>query len=151
MYEQAPPVTYIEEPVFREVTIKGNTVQKEQWRMEDLPIVPKKWEILPIQDKKQHLGKIRKLIKEAETFVNAGDAAREGQLLVDELLLENRVFPFSPKVERLWVQSVARADLLKAMSNLKPNSDLSHYTNPRLGVLVRIGCTWNELELSIYT
>ena len=38
--EQAPPVTLVEEPVFREVTIE-ETVQKEQWRMEDLPIVPK--------------------------------------------------------------------------------------------------------------
>jgi DNA topoisomerase-3 len=53
--------------------------------------------------------------------VNCGDAGREGQLLVDEVLEECGVDPFGPKVRRLWVRSMAEADMIAALRSLEPN------------------------------
>lgn len=109
MYENAPPEHYSE--------------ALKQWRVDSLPIIPDKWTLLPLKDKKQHIRSIAGLLKEARVVVNAGDAAREGQLLVDELLLENGWDPFSKATKRLWVRSVARKDLLEALASMVPNAE----------------------------
>jgi len=52
------------------------------WRLEDLPIVPKKFEYKPIsKDHKKRLDAIKKLWKEADTVYCATDAGREGELI----------------------------------------------------------------------
>lgn len=107
MYENAPPEYY-------------NQAYKN-WSIENLPIIPGEWKLLPAQDKKKHIAAIRALLKESNHVVNAGDAGREGQLLVDELLIELQWDPFSDKTSRLWVRSVARKDLLDALKSMAPN------------------------------
>lgn len=109
MLEQAYPEEYDE--------------KYSKWNVNDLPIIPEKWKLNPIKDKKDHIKKIKALLKDASEVVNAGDAAREGQLLVDELLIELGWNPFTNKTLRLWVQSVARADLIKAIKSMKTNAD----------------------------
>ena len=56
--------------------------------MQDLPIFPTQWKLLPKSDKgvKAQLKVIKTLIPKAQTIVNCGDPDREGQLLVDEIL-----------------------------------------------------------------
>lgn len=110
MYELAEPKSYDE--------------RWAKWRLDDLPIsvANDDWQLVVSSDKKAHMSKIGKLIKSAETLVNAGDAAREGQLLVDEALVAHHINPFGPNVLRLWVQSMTRADMLAALSDMKPNT-----------------------------
>lgn len=115
MYETSPPEAY--DPKY------------SQWSLDHLPIVPDKWKLNLDADKRDHVGKIKKLIKEANFVVNAGDAAREGQLLVDELLYENGWNPFSDKTFRLWVRSVARKDMLDALSKMEPNVNKKNLYN----------------------
>lgn len=109
MYEQAPPQAY--DPKY------------EKWNLDDLPIIPEKWKLLVSKDKKDHISGIKTLLQQAKFVVNAGDAAREGQLLVDEVLIENKWNPFDEKTFRLWVRSVARKDLLDALNSMLPNSE----------------------------
>ena len=96
-----------------------------KWRLGDLPIMVANddWKLEVSADKKPHMSKIGKLIKAAQTLVNAGDAAREGQLLIDEALVAHQINPHGPNVKRLWVQSMTRADMLAALSDMKPNAD----------------------------
>ena len=108
MYETAPPQAY--DPRY------------EKWNLNDLPIIPENWKLQISSDKKDHVKSIAGLIKQAEYLVNAGDAAREGQLLVDEVLLENGWNPFDNNTYRLWVRSVARKDMLDALSSMELNS-----------------------------
>lgn len=93
----------------------------KQWKMEHLPIIPDKWRRSPHRDKAAHLKIIKDLLKNSKIVVNAGDAEREGQLLVDELLEEMGWDPFSPKTKRVWVSSMAEKDVIKAINEQFPN------------------------------
>ena len=57
----------------------------KQWRLEDLPIVPQKWQLIPKKETYKQLKTVEKLVQQADVLVNAGDPDREGQLLVDEV------------------------------------------------------------------
>lgn len=109
MYELANPDHYDE--------------RYKQWRAEDLPIVPHKWARSAHKDKSAHLNAIRSLLKQSKIVVNAGDAEREGQLLVDELLEEMGWDPFGTSTQRIWVSSFAERDIIKAIDDQFPNAD----------------------------
>src|SRR3546814_19358632 len=76
------------------------------------------------KDKQSQVGAIRELLKSAKYVVNAGDAAREGQLLVDEVLIENGWDPFTDRTKRLWVKSMARKDMLEALRTVRQHAEL---------------------------
>ncbi|EGT5711441.1 DNA topoisomerase III [Cronobacter dublinensis subsp. dublinensis] len=57
-----------------------------RWNLADLPIVPEKWQLQPKPSVAKQLNVIKKLLREAQEIVHAGDPDREGQLLVDEVL-----------------------------------------------------------------
>lgn len=88
------------------------------WNFEDLPIAPTHWPWLP---KKQHIARIRQigeLLRHAECVIHVGDPDNEGQLLVDNVILENR---YRGPVMRLWAQACDPVTLSKALANLTPN------------------------------
>jgi len=72
LLEQAEPDAY--NPEFK------------SWKFEHLPIVPEKWQLKPKVATRSQLTVLKKLVKQADTIVNAGDPDREGQLLVDEVI-----------------------------------------------------------------
>lgn len=95
------------------------------WRIEDLPLTPDRFvRKAGSQDYQvKQLGIIRNLLKSAQVVVNVGDAGREGQLLIDELLQEMKWDPFGPNTKRLWIQSLTEKDLIAAMNKMFPNKD----------------------------
>lgn len=95
----------------------------KSWKMDDLPIVPDRWRRSPHKDKSAHLSVIRGLLKSTKTVVNVGDAEREGQLLVDELLEEMGWDPFASNTKRMWVSSMAEKDMVAAVNGIFPNKD----------------------------
>jgi DNA topoisomerase-3 len=95
----------------------------KRWQMSTLPIIPDKWKRKAHKDKQPHLAMIKGLMSKTNTVVNVGDAEREGQLLVDELLEEMGWNPFSEKTKRVWVSSFAQKDLLAALDGMFPNKD----------------------------
>lgn len=64
----------------------------KKWIFSDLPIIPNEWKLKPNPNTKEQLKILKELIKKADSFVNVGDADREGQLLVDELLINCKVY-----------------------------------------------------------
>ena len=87
LLEQAEPDAY--DPVYK------------QWRLDHLPIVPEQWQLQAKPKTRKQLSVLRKLVKEADQLVHAGDPDREGQLLVDE------VFDFL-KVSKTRKQQIQR-------------------------------------------
>ena len=77
LYELAPPDAYLPDDI--PLSSKG----QKRWRLEDLPILPSSWQKLPKPSAKDQLTVIRGFLKSASEVVNAGDADREGQLLID--------------------------------------------------------------------
>ena len=113
LLEQAEPDAYLP------AGLTGKS-GKKPWRLEDLPILPKAWKMLPKKEKgaAAQLSKIGKLLKEASMVVHAGDPDREGQLLVDEVLEH---FRSRLPVKRFWVSAVDPASIRKGLANLKEN------------------------------
>jgi len=91
---------------------------KKYWREADLPIIPERWILHPKEDAKKQLAVIGKLLKQADTVVNAGDPDREGQLLVDEVLQH---FDCRKPVQRFWVSAQDSVSLQRGLAALKDN------------------------------
>jgi DNA topoisomerase-3 len=85
-----------------------------------LPVIPTTWKLSPRDGGAgKQVKVIRDLLKEAAEVVNAGDADREGQLLVDEVLL---FLNWKGKTSRLWLSSLDDASVRKALSGIKNNA-----------------------------
>jgi len=91
----------------------------KQWSVDTLPIAPTLWK-LKIKDGMQGQVKaIADLLKRADVVINAGDPDREGQLLVDELLiyLGNR-----KPVKRVLVNDYNEKPVRKALAEISDNT-----------------------------
>lgn len=90
----------------------------QRWEFDHLPIIPEQWKLLPKQDRIGRVQVIKKLLKSADTVINAGDCDREGQLLVDELL---EYHGNNRPVLRIWLSALDPASVTKALACLDDN------------------------------
>lgn len=115
MLENAPPDTYLPSNV--PLGKSGTKI----WRLEDLPIFPRDdgWVMLPIAKSQDQLNHIKTLIGRAASIVNAGDAGREGQLLIDEIL---DYANWRGKTERIWLSATNDSAVDAALGALLDNA-----------------------------
>jgi len=107
MLEQAEPEIY--DPVFK------------RWSHDHLPIVPQKWKLTEKKQTRKQLGVLRKLIKQADLIVHAGDPDREGQLLVDEVIHYLGREPTQAK--RLLINDLNTSAVKSALGKLRNNGE----------------------------
>ena len=108
LLEQAEPEAY--NPIFK------------QWRLEHLPIIPDKWQLIPRKDVAKQLRTVEKLIHQADELVNAGDPDREGQLLVDEVFsYANLSVEKRDQIKRCLISDLNPSAVEKAVQKLQPN------------------------------
>lgn len=91
--------------------------QLKAWRIEDLPIVPTKWQLTPVAP--DLLKTIKSLLPRATRVVHAGDPDREGQLLVDEVL---EFLGYRGPVDRLLISDLNPPAVRKAIEELRTNA-----------------------------
>lgn len=96
----------------------------KKWNMADLPIIPQQWQLRPRKSSSQQLTVVRKLLKDANQIIHAGDPDREGQLLVDEVLDYCKV-PNSKKetVQRLLISDLNLSAVKRALQGLRSNRE----------------------------
>lgn len=96
----------------------------KKWNMVDLPIIPQQWQLRPRKSSSQQLTVVRKLLKDANQIIHAGDPDREGQLLVDEVLDYCKV-PNSKKetVQRLLISDLNLSAVKRALQGLRSNRE----------------------------
>lgn len=110
LLEQAEPESY--DPAFK------------QWRYEHLPIVPEQWQLKPRPKVRSQLSVLRKLVKEADQIIHAGDPDREGQLLVDEVFDYLKVSDSKKRsIQRLLISDLNPSAVGKALAKLRSNSE----------------------------
>jgi DNA topoisomerase-3 len=106
--EQANPEDY--DPAFK------------KWQMAHLPIVPEQWQLKPKAQTRSQLTVLRKLVKQADEIIHAGDPDREGQLLVDEVI---DFFKVSAKkkqnTKRLLISDLNLPAVQRSLANLQSN------------------------------
>ncbi|MGK0373566.1 MAG: DNA topoisomerase-3 [Arenicella sp.] len=110
LLEQVEPEAY--DPAFK------------KWSHEHLPIVPDKWQLSVKKNTSKQLSVLRKLVKQADQLVHAGDPDREGQLLVDEVI---NFFGVSraktAAVQRCLISDLNASAVKRALSKLRSNRD----------------------------
>lgn len=96
----------------------------KQWKFEHLPIVPEQWQLKPKSSARKQLAVLRKLVKEADTLVHAGDPDREGQLLVDQVIEHLKVRGAKrDSIQRLLISDLNPAAVTRALAQLRSNKD----------------------------
>jgi DNA topoisomerase III len=93
-----------------------------RWALQDLPIIPKKFEHEPRGGDKRSGDLLKGLVKQlrrpdVERIVNACDAGREGELIFN-LILDYADPPKGKKVLRLWLQSMTTRAIEAAFAEL---------------------------------
>ena len=96
----------------------------KKWNMETLPIIPQQWQLKPITRTRAQLTVLRKLVKQSDEIIHAGDPDREGQLLVDEVIEYLKVSKTKKNnIKRLLISDLNLPAVKRSLASLKNNSE----------------------------
>ena len=111
---------------------------KARWTMDNLPCFPDKFEfeLRHGQDKKPDEGVCKQFRtlemlcnrEDVDTIVNAGDADREGEIIV-RLCIEKALKNPNKKLLRLWLPDQTPQTVAAALADMKPDSDYDNLAN----------------------
>ncbi|WP_404340920.1 DNA topoisomerase III [Pseudoalteromonas mariniglutinosa] len=98
--------------------------QFKKWQFAHLPIVPEQWQLKAKTKTRKQLTVLKKLIKQADQLVHAGDPDREGQLLVDEVIEQVSLSATKKQhIQRLLISDLNLAAVKKSLNNLQSNRE----------------------------
>ena len=129
-------VTWLFGHVLQQVEPENYDPKYKKWRMEDLPIVPKRWKLEVNPNTVQQFQIVKNLIAKADEIIHAGDPDREGQLLVDEVL--DFVGNIKP-VKRILLNALDETSILRANADLRDNAE---FFNLKQSALARSRADW---------
>ncbi len=94
-----------------------------RWTLSNLPIIPQKFKLKPIEKTKAKLAGLKKLLarKDIDGVINACDAGREGELIFTYIY---EITKCKLPRERLWVSSMTPASISEAFANLKSQEEM---------------------------
>lgn len=94
----------------------------KSWNLEDLPMLPKKMELVVIKETSKQFGVVKGLLHRADVdeLVIATDSGREGEL-VARWIVEKA--GFKKPVKRLWISSQTDKAIKDGFANLKPGRE----------------------------
>jgi len=96
----------------------------KRWSFEHLPIIPQQWRLQAKPKTAKQLAVLRRLVKQADSLVHAGDPDREGQLLVDEVISFLGVSGGKrDSIERLLISDLNRPAVTRALQQLRSNRE----------------------------
>ena len=110
----------------------------KKWSVEDLPIIPQKWQYIVSAGKNEQFEVLRGLMNDSRVteVVNACDAGREGELIFR--LVYNKIGCTKP-VKRLWLSSMEEKAIIAAFADLRDGRD---YDNLYRSALCRSKADW---------
>ena len=91
----------------------------ESWRMEDLPMLPKKMQLVVIKQTSGQFKAVSALLRRSDVteLVIATDAGREGELVARWIMQKTG---WKGTTKRLWISSQTDASIRQGFQNLKP-------------------------------
>lgn len=101
----------------------------KKWNMDDLPIIPSEWKLNVKKESAKQFKVIKELASKADYIVNAGDPDREGQLLIDEVLL---YIGNKKPVKRILLNAIDDKSVKQALKDLRNNDDFIGLRNSAL-------------------
>ena len=98
-------------------------IKYKKWQFDHLPILPEQWQLKPKSQTRTQLTVLKKLIKQADELIHAGDPDREGQLLVDEVIDYFKVSKVKKaNIQRLLISDLNTPAVKRSLQNLTANS-----------------------------
>ncbi len=90
----------------------------KSWKLEKLPIIPARFQYEISYGKRQQFQIIKSLLtkKEVTEIIHAGDAGREGELIIRNIIYQTGI---QKKITRLWISSLTKNSIVKGFENLK--------------------------------
>lgn len=113
-FEQADPDHYLPDDVPKTST------GKKRWRSDDLPVIPKRWQLAPKEQKARRLSMIADDLKRCALVWHMGDPDSEGQVLVDECL---QFFGYKGPVKRVLINDYNATPVKAALQNIRDNNE----------------------------
>ena len=109
-----------------------------KWRYDDLPILPKHWQMVVSKDKKKQFDVLKQLMNAPDVteVVNACDAGREGELIFRSVY---DLAGCQKPMKRLWISSMEDSAIREGFANLCPGAD---YDGLHQAALCRAKADW---------
>ncbi|HEX9685847.1 MAG TPA: DNA topoisomerase III [Burkholderiales bacterium] len=98
-------------------------VKRGKWSFAHLPVIPPRFELLPIERSESRLHLLLRLIKRKDVtgLINACDAGREGELIFRYIVQHARA---KKPIQRLWLQSMTPTAIREGFEGLRPDREL---------------------------
>ena len=92
------------------------------WKMEDLPMLPAKMDLVVMKETSKQFGVVKNLMKmpEIDDLIIATDAGREGELVARWIM---KKAGWRKPIKRLWISSLTERAIKEGFNNLKPGRD----------------------------
>lgn len=94
----------------------------KSWRLEDLPMLPRKMELVVIKETSKQFSVVKNLLKmpDVDELIIATDAGREGELVARWIVKKTG---WKKPIKRLWISSQTDRAIKEGFNNLKPGKD----------------------------
>lgn len=102
---------------------EGSEVKKGKWSFANLPFIPPRFSLRPIERSEARLKVLAKLIKrkDIDTLINACDAGREGELIFRYIVQYTGA---KQPIQRLWLQSMTPAAIREGFGRLRTDHEM---------------------------
>lgn len=100
-------------------------VKYKEWKMEDLPIIPNPFKLVPIRQTTKQFNAVKTLLnrQDMNEVIIATDAGREGELVARWILAKAKS---RKPIKRLWISSVTDQAIREGFNNLKDGRKYDH-------------------------
>ena len=104
---------------------EGYNNKYKEWKMEDLPIIPKYMKTTVIRNSAKQFKTVKSLLNrnDIEDIVIATDAGREGELVARWIIEKSGA---KKPMKRLWISSNTEKAIKEGFSNLKSSKEYDH-------------------------
>jgi DNA topoisomerase-3 len=102
---------------------EGAEVKRGKWNIENLPVLPNHFDLIPKEKTKSRLQVLKRLIKRPDVteIINACDAGREGELIFRNTL---RWADVKKPTRRLWLQSMTPDAIRAGFEHLRSEQEM---------------------------
>ncbi|MFD0587075.1 DNA topoisomerase 3 [Paenibacillus sp. GCM10027627] len=97
----------------------------KKWNIQDLPIIPTKFKLVPNKKTADQLKVIGQLAGRCHSLINCCDAGREGQYIFS---LIQRHLKLNQPVKRLWISDLTPETIRRGFAELKDGSEYDNLT-----------------------
>src|SRR5437899_10061682 len=107
---------------------EGAEVKRGKWNIENLPVLPDHFDLIPKEKTKSRLQVLKRLVKRPDVteIINACDAGREGELIFRNTL---RWTGAKKPTRRLWLQSMTPEAIRVGFEHLRSEQEMQPLAN----------------------